>query len=468
MTFLDEDFLLHSKSSKILFHDYAKDMPIYDFHCHLNPKEIADNKRYESMTELWLEGDHYKWRAMRAFGIDESLITGKASDKEKFREWIKTLSYMIGNPLYHWSHLELKRYFGYSKAVKEEDWEDIWNHCTEVLSGDAFSTQSIISSSCVKVICTTDDPCDSLVSHIQIANNPSIETKVLPAFRPDKGLEIKQSAFLPFVRKLEAAAQVTIQSYEQYLECLEKRVHFFHETGCRISDHGFEKLVYEPGTKQEAASTFEKALSGQTISSVEADQFKTYTFVFLCELYYSLGWAMQLHIGAIRNNNTRKFAQLGADSGFDSISDHGLAKPLNLFLDALDQKNCLPKTIIYPLNPNHFELVASTAGNFQGDGIRGKIQFGSGWWYNDQKGGMLKQMTDLANIGLLNTFIGMLTDSRSFLSYTRHEYFRRILCQLVGTWIEDGEIPADYKLIGGIIQDISFHNAKHYFDIPLD
>lgn len=468
MKFMDEDFLLNSNSAKILYHQYAKDLPLYDFHCHLSPQQIAEDHRFDNITDIWLKGDHYKWRAMRAFGIDENLITGNASDKEKFHAWIQTVPYTMGNPLYHWSHLELKKYFNYDEAIREENWEAMWEQLNRIVQSDSFSVQTLIKNSNVKVICTTDDPADNLEYHIKIAEDKNIEAKVLPAFRPDKGLGIAAPGFLSYIQDLGASAQLDIQNYGDFLKALSERVDYFHEHGCRISDHGFEYLPFEETSFEEASDIFNNALSGEKISKLEEEKHKTFTMQFLGELYAKHKWAMQLHIGPLRNNNTRMFEQVGPDSGFDSINDFELARPLNQFLNSLDRNQVLPRTIIYPLNPVHFEMVASTIGNFQSSEMKGKVQFGSGWWYNDQKDGMTRQMKELANAGLLSLFVGMLTDSRSFLSFTRHDYFRRILCQLVGNWIEEGEVPADYEFIGKIIQDISYNNATNYFDIKVD
>lgn len=468
MKFLTDDFLLNTESAKVLYHEYAKQMPIYDYHCHLSPKEIAEDKRFNNITEVWLNGDHYKWRAMRAFGVEEKYITGDSDDKEKFQKWIQTIPYTMGNPLYHWAHLELSRYFNYTEAVKEENWEEIWEHCNQVVQSEDFSVRNLIKKSNVKVIGTTDDPVDTLEYHKKIAENGDINTKVLPSFRPDKGLDIRKPAFKEYMAQLGQAANIEIRGFDDFLQALEDRVSYFHEHGCRISDHGFEYLPYSEASLEELKVIFTKALNGESITKEEEDKHKTYTMKILGELYHKFGWAMQLHIGPIRNNNTRMFNLLGPDAGFDSINDFELARPLNQFLDSLEINNSLPKTIIYTLNPMHNELIASTIGNFQSSEMMGKVQFGTGWWYNDQKEGMMEQMKALANAGLLSLFVGMLTDSRSFLSYTRHEYFRRILCQLFGKWIEEEEIPRDYEFIGKIIQDISFNNANRYFSTKVE
>jgi glucuronate isomerase len=464
-SFIHEDFLLDNEASRVLYHQYAKDKPIYDFHCHISPKEIAENKAFTNLTEIWLAGDHYKWRAMRSLGIDESFITGNADDREKFQIWAKSVPETLGNPLYHWTHLELKRYFGVEVLLNQETSDQVWNHCNSLLQKGDFTTQKIIEKSNVKVICTTDDPIDDLQYHQAIKQNQSITTKVLPAFRPDKAIEISGPNFNEYVTKLADAASIEINTYENLLAALENRAYYFDEVGCRVSDHGIEIVPFEECTFEEASAIFKKVKDGGEITKNEETKYKTFTLLFLGEMYRSLEWVMQLHIGAIRNNNKRMFAELGPDTGFDSISDFELAKPLNQFLNELDKDNQLPKMIIYNLNPIHNDVIASAAGNFQSSETKGKIQLGSGWWFNDQKDGMLKQMTSLSNIGLLSSFVGMLTDSRSFLSYTRHEYFRRVLCGLIGGWVESGEAPRDYKLLGKIVQDISYNNAEAYFEI---
>ncbi|GAF64816.1 glucuronate isomerase [Bacillus sp. TS-2] len=464
-SFIHEDFMLNSETAKTLYHQYAKDMPIFDYHCHLSPQEIAENKRFSNISEIWLHGDHYKWRAMRTLGIEEKYITGDASDKEKFLAWAKTVPYTIGNPLYHWTHTELKRYFGIDKLLSEETAEEIWEECNRQLQQSDFSVTTIFEKFNVKLVGTTDDPIDSLEYHQQIKENENIHTKVVPSFRPDKAIEIGRDTFNEYVTQLEEAANMEINQYEDLLAALDNRASFFHKNGCRISDHGLQTLPNETASFEEASSIFNKKKQGNELSKKEEEQYRTYTMLHLGKLYHSLGWAMQLHIGAIRNNNIRMFNELGPDTGYDSIFDYHFAESLNGLLSGLEQENQLPKTVIYNLNPTHNYVVATAIGNFQQGGVRAKIQFGSGWWFNDQKDGMLKQMTDLANNGLLSTFVGMLTDSRSFLSYPRHEYFRRILCDLLGSWIEQGEVPNDMDLVGNIVRDISFNNAKDYFSI---
>ncbi len=465
--FITEDFLLHNKAAKILYHDYAKDMPIYDYHCHLSPQEIAENKQFRNLSEIWLHGDHYKWRAMRSFGISEDFITGEKSDVQKFQAWSKTVPYTVGNPLYHWSHLELKRYFSTDLLLSEETSEEVWNHCNELLQTPDLTAQKLIENSNVRVVGTTDDPVDDLRYHQLIKDIPDFQAKVIPTFRPDQAVELTKASFNGYIDTLSEVSEIPIKTYEDLLAALDRRAHFFHEVGCRISDHGLETLPFEACTFEEASQIFSKVRVGEPVTKQEEMKYKTHILLFLGRLYHSLGWAMQLHVGAIRDNSTRMHTLLGANTGFDSIHDFSLARQLNGFLNELDKSNELPKTIVYSLNPIHNYVIATACGNFQSE-VKGKVQFGSGWWFNDQKDGMLRQMTDLSNLGLLSTFIGMLTDSRSFLSYTRHEYFRRILCQLIGDWVVRGEAPEDYKHLGQIVQDICYNNAKNYFQIDVD
>ncbi|NLN40426.1 MAG: glucuronate isomerase [Clostridiales bacterium] len=463
--FMDENFLLLSETAIRLYHDYAKDMPIYDYHCHLSPKEIWENKQYNNITELWLYGDHYKWRAMRANGIEEKYITGNGDDFEKFKKWASTVPYTIGNPLYHWTHLELRRYFGIYELLNEDTAEVVWNKANEMLKTEDFTPRGLIKKSNVKLIGTTDDPLDDLKYHEKIQTLDDFDVKVVPTFRPDKGVDINKDTFKDWVDRLEEIVGKEINSFDEYLAALEERINYFHQRGCRLSDHGFEYVPYQEADSKKLDEILRKGRNQEDISLEEEDAFKTAVMVFLGKLYAKLGWTMQLHIGAMRNNNTRMFRQIGPDTGFDSIHDHNIAYNLSRFLDALDVENALPRTILYTLNPKDNYVLASMAGNFQGDGIPGKIQFGSAWWFNDQKDGMEEQMKVLANVGLLTRFIGMLTDSRSFLSYTRHEYFRRILCNIIGEWAENGEVPKDMNFLGKIIQDICFNNAKNYFQI---
>jgi glucuronate isomerase len=463
--FMDANFLLTNRTAEILYHNFAKDMPIFDYHCHLSSKEIAENKRYRNITEVWLGGDHYKWRALRSNGVDERYITGDAPDKEKFMKWAATMPQCIGNPLYHWTHLELKTYFGIDTILSPSTADEIWEKCNALLQKDDFTAQGLIKRSNVKVLCTTDDPADSLEYHITLAKNESFGVKVLPTFRPDKSINIEKDGFVDWIAKLSKVIGKDILSLTDLRDALLQRVEFFHAVGCRVSDHALDPIVFETGTEEEVNSAFRKAMHGEKLSESEIKKYKTHILVYLGKQYARLGWVMQLHMGTIRNNSTRMMRMLGPDTGFDAIADYTIADSLAKFLDTLDTTDELPKTILYCLNPRDNDLLGTIMGCFQGGGIPGKIQFGSGWWFNDQKDGMLKQMTALANLGLLSRFVGMLTDSRSFLSYTRHEYFRRILCNLIGEWVEAGEAPNDINLLGSMVQNIAFNNAKDYFGV---
>lgn len=468
--FIHENFLLNNKTAVDLYHKYAKEMPIYDYHCHLSPKEIAENKRFKNITELWLYGDHYKWRAMRAHGIDERYITGDASDEEKFKAWAETVPYTVGNALYHWTHIELKKYFGIEELLNGDSWERIYNQCNELLNRDDYAVQSIIKRSNVKMICTTDDPTDDLHYHEQIKEQNEFGVTVLPTFRPDKGVEINRDTFVEFVNKLEKVTNKTISSFAEYLQALEERVQYFHDRGCRISDHGIAEIPYAAFEENELDPIFQAGRAGKKVSKEEETKFKTAILLFLAKCLKKRDWAMQIHFGAIRNNNEKMFKKLGPDTGFDSISDQGeVAEPLNALLNTLELDDALPKMVIYNLNPVYNDLIGSTIQNFQmnKEGIAGKIQFGSGWWFNDTKPGMIRQMSALADQAVLAHFVGMLTDSRSFISYSRHEYFRRVLCNLIGTWVEDGEVPNDQALLQRLIQDICYNNAKNYFSMEV-
>jgi len=457
------NFLLKSEIALKLFNDFARDLPIIDYHCHLSPKEIYENKKFKNITEAWLYGDHYKWRAMRANGVPEEYVTGNASDYDKFMAWAKTVPMTIGNPLYNWTHLELQRFFGIEDILNEKSAPEIWNKVNALLNSEEFGARALIEKSNVKVVCTTDDPVDSLEYHILLKES-DFPVSVLPGFRPDKGLEINREGYLEWVQKLELASGQSINSYDEFLQALELRVRFFHSIGGRVSDHAIDSMVYADTTKEEAARIFAKRLAGNQISLEEEKKYKTFTLTFLGGLYSELDWAMQFHINALRNNNSKMFKVLGPDTGYDSMNDQEIAKPLCKLLDALNSENKLPKTILYSLNPKDNYVIASLINSFQ-DGITpGKIQFGTAWWFNDSKEGMLDQMKALSNVGLFTRFIGMLTDSRSFLSYTRHEYFRRIICNLIGEWVEDGEVPYDLELLGGVVQGISFNNANAYFN----
>lgn len=459
-TFITEDFLLYNDTAKELYHNTAKDLPIFDYHNHLNQKEILEDKKYKNLFEIWLAGDHYKWRAMRANGIEEEYITGEKSDYEKFLAWSKTVPMTIGNPLYHWTHLELLRYFNIDTLLDEKSAPAIWEEANEKLEG--LSARTLLEKQKVEFVGTTDDPTDDLSSHIKIKEE-GYKITVSPSFRPDKGLNIEKEEFPSWVEKLKEATDISIEDYDDFLEAFANRVDFFDEHGCRSSDHGIDTMFYEEGTKEEVASIFLKRINGENLSKKEVDQFKTFTLLRLGELYAEKGWIMQLHIGALRNNNTRMFKQLGPDTGFDSIGDLPVANKVSNFLDALEINDKLPRTVLYSLNSNDNHILASMAGNYQSSEIPGKVQFGTAWWFNDTIDGMEEQMKTLANIGLISNFIGMLTDSRSFLSFSRHEYFRRVLCNIFGTWVEEGKAPKDMKLLGEYITNICYKNTKRYF-----
>lgn len=461
--FMDENFLLHNETAVRLYHEHAKNMPIIDYHCHLNPSEIAENKKYRNITEVWLGGDHYKWRAMRINGVEEKYITGDADDRDKFFKWAETMQHSIGNPLYHWTHLELKRFFGIDQLLSPETADDIWNKCNDLLKQDGFSARELIRRSNVKALCTTDDPADTLEYHDMINKDASFDVKVLPAFRPDKGINIDKAGFTEWIAKLEKASGTSIKNYSDLKGAMLGRLDYFHENGCRISDHALEPPVYIDCSEAEVSAIFEKAMAGKALEADEVKKYKSDLMAFLGTAYNKLGWVMQLHIGCMRNNNSRQFRLLGPDTGYDAIDDTTFAHALSRLLDSIETEGGLPKTILYCLNPRDNEVLSTIAGCFQGGGIPGKIQFGSAWWFNDQLEGMKKQMITLASTGLLSRFVGMLTDSRSFLSYTRHEYFRRILCSILGEWAENGEAPKDMKLLGKMVEDISFNNANNYF-----
>ncbi|MEF2243504.1 MULTISPECIES: glucuronate isomerase [unclassified Paenibacillus] len=464
--FMDENFLLSNDVAVQLYHQYAKDMPIIDYHCHLSPQQIYENASFSNLTEAWLYGDHYKWRAMRANGAEERFVTGGegVTDYDRFLAWAKTVPQTLGNPLYHWSHLELQRFFGIYELINEKNAPAIWEQVNAKLATGNFKARDLIKMSGVEVICTTDDPIDSLEYHMAIKKLDDFDVLVLPSFRPDKALEINAPIFREWVGKLSAVSSQEISSYDELLGALEARIRFFHEVGCKVSDHALDYVAYADTTKEEAAAIFAKALQGNKVTLEEEKKYKTYTFLFMGRLYAELGWVMQLHINASRSNNTRMLAALGPDTGFDSIHDNALSYPLARLLDKLEQDSALAKTIVYSLNAKDNDVLASLIGSFQGGGVAGKMQLGSAWWFNDTKLGMIEQMNSLANIGLLSRFVGMLTDSRSFLSYTRHEYFRRILCNLLGEWVENGEAPYDIELLGEMVQNISYRNAKQYFD----
>ncbi|SMC23876.1 D-glucuronate isomerase [Clostridium acidisoli DSM 12555] len=464
--FMDQDFLLTTETARKLFHDYAEKMPIIDYHCHISPKEICDDKKFKNLTEAWLYGDHYKWRLMRSYGIDEKYITGKSTDYEKFLSYVKAVETAIGNPLYHWTHLELQRYFGINEVINEKNAPVIWEKANKIFES-GLSVRQIIKKSNVKAICTTDDPADSLEYHLKLQEDKTFDVKVLPAFRPDKALGINKPTFTEWVKTLEKASKKNIASYDEFLDALKSRIEFFHSVGCRVSDHALDYVPYLEASKEEVASIFKKALNGETITHEEETKYRTATMQFLGKNYAKLNWAMELHINAFRDNNGDMFKKLGPDTGFDSINDSNVTYPLSKLLSSLEVENLLPKTILYSLNPNDNYVLGTLLGCFQGSGVLGKIQLGAAWWFNDNKDGMIEQMKALANLGLFSSFLGMLTDSRSFLSYTRHEYFRRILCELIGNWTENGEIPNDMDLLGKITEDICYNNAKNYFEMKI-
>ncbi|PSL50248.1 D-glucuronate isomerase [Chitinophaga niastensis] len=459
--FLSEDFLLQTETAKRLYFDYARSMPVIDYHNHLPPDEIAQNKSFENLTAMWLKGDHYKWRAMRANGVAEEYITGAADDYTKFRHWAATTPYTMRNPLYHWSHMELKNPFGITDLLNEKTAEKIYHDCNAQLP--RFTTQRLLQHYKVDVLCTTDDPTDSLEHHQAIAHNP-FGTRVLPTFRPDKAMAVDNpEVFNAFVNKLAAVTNKDINNYDDLLEALHGRHTYFHEMGCRLSDHGLNTFYFNNYTGKDLEEIFYRARNKGVVTAYENAQFKTAMLLAICEWNHERDWAQQFHTGAIRNNNSRLVQLLGADAGVDSIGDWSMAETMSAFFNALDKKDKLAKTIIYNLNPAHNEVFATMAGNFQDGTVPGKIQYGSGWWFLDQKDGMEKQMNALSNMGLLSRFVGMLTDSRSFLSYSRHEYFRRILCNLIGNDVENGELPNDITWLGKMVQDICYNNAKAYF-----
>jgi glucuronate isomerase len=468
-TFITEDFLLQNDVARELYHDHAKHEPILDYHCHLPPQQIAENKTFRNLAEIWLGGDHYKWRALRANGVKESHITGDASDREKFQAWAETVPHTLRNPLYHWTHLELKRYFGIEDLLGPDSAETIWQTANEKLAGPEMSVKRILESQKVVAVCTTDDPADTLEFHQKIRDAGDLNTKVLPTFRPDKALLLNDAtAFNEWLEKLGEVSGIPCDTFDDFLAALRQRHDFFHEMGGRLSDHGLETCYADACSEQEAALTFRIARDGHDVGGHELWTFRSFMMLFFGRLDAEKGWTKQLHLGAMRNNNSRLHRQLGPDTGFDSIGDFRQAAPLKGYLDALDRTNELPKTILYNLNPADNYIFATMIGNFQDGSVPGKIQLGSGWWHLDQKEAMEWQLNALSNLGLLSRFVGMLTDSRSFLSYPRHEYFRRILCNLIGRDVENGELPRDIKLLGNLVRDISFRNARTYFGLPLE
>lgn len=466
MAFINEDFMLENETAKHLYHDFAKEMPIYDYHCHLDPKQISDNVKCDNIADLWLSGDHYKWRAMRAQGIEEKYITGDAEPLEKFKKWAEALENSIGNPLYHWSQLELKMYFEIEDLLTSDNAEEIYHRANDYLKEHNVTTQSLISNSNVNLICTTDNPTDDLKYHDVIKEQNDFKTVVLPAFRPDDVFKVGDKAFTDLIQKLEGLTH-KIDNPSQFVDALNQRIQYFHDKGGRLADHGLEEIHFESYTTQDIEAIFNKAMNNEDVSKYEAFQFQTFILNELSKAYHEHGWVMQIHFGAIRNNNTKMFEKVGRDAGFDSIRDQdNLAYHLNATLDMMEQGNHLPKTILYNLNPIYNDIVGSTIANFQTEpGIQSKVQHGAGWWFNDTKRGMLRQMSSLADQGLLMHFVGMLTDSRSFISYSRHDYFRRILSTFIGDLVEKGEIPNDDQLLQRMIENICYNNAYHYFKL---
>ena len=462
-SFLDKDFLLQTETAKQLYHEFAKEMPIIDYHNHLLPEQIANDVNFENLTQVWLYGDHYKWRAMRSNGVNEKYCTGDASDYEKFEQWAATVPYTLRNPLYHWTHLELQRYFNVGKILSPDTAREIYDHCSAKLKTPEYSVRNLLRKMNVKVLCTTDDPTDSLEHHKKIKDD-GFEIKVLPAFRPDKAMNVDDvDIFNAYVNKLQAVSNILIASWDDYLKALKSRHDFFAENGCCISDHGLEQLYAVDYQEAEISNIFRKLTTGESISQPENIKFKSAMLVKFAEWDHEKKWVQQYHLGALRNNNARMLKTLGADTGWDSIGDFSQAKQLSKFLDRLDSTNQLTKTILYNLNPADNQLMAAMIGNFNDGSVAGKIQYGSSWWFLDQKQGMTEQINALSNLGLLSRFVGMLTDSRSFMSYPRHEYFRRILCNIFGEEIENGELPNDLAWTGKVIQDICYNNAKEYF-----
>ncbi len=461
--FLDEDFLLQTDSARELYHEWAEPLPVIDYHCHLNPEEIAVDRTFRNLTEAWLDGDHYKWRAMRTHGVSEDFCTGNKDPFEKFKKWAETVPYTLRNPLYHWTHLELKRYFGITDLLNPETAEEIYAAAGNMLTSTDFSCRNLLLKMNVEVLCTTDDPIDSLEFHQQIKQD-GFGVTVLPAFRPDRALKVENIiSFNDYVNSLEKVTNLEIKTFPLFVEALENRHQFFHERGCRLSDHGIETFYAEDYSYKDIARIFEKIRNGKEPDEKAILQFRSAMLVEFGLMNKSREWTQQFHYGALRNNNTLMMKQIGPDSGFDSIGDLPVAQNMSKFLDRLSSQGKLAKTILYNLNPGDNELVATMIGNFQGEPYSGKLQFGPGWWFLDQKSGMERQINCLSNMGLLSHFIGMTTDSRSYLSYPRHEYFRRILCNLLGTDMENGEIPPDIDLVGKMVQDICYYNAKNYF-----
>ncbi len=465
MEFMNDNFLLSNETAIKLYHNYAKQCPIIDYHCHINPMEIAIDKKFKNITEIWLGGDHYKWRMIRSNGVPENEITGDADDKVKFLRFASALPRAIGNPMYHWTHLELKRYFGFEKPLSAETADEAWELCNLKLADDSMSAKNIIKNSNVAMIGTTDDPIDSLEWHKKIAADGDCAAKVLPSFRPDKAVNIEKAGFAEYICKLAEVSGIEIKTAGDVKKALSLRLDYFCENGCKVTDHGLDYMCYSPADDDEVDGIFARAMAGEKISLADAEKYKTAMLLHLGKEYAKKNIVMQIHYNVQRNTNTAKFNALGADTGFDCIATTECGNAVTAFLNALDVGGLLPKTILYSLNPHDNELLGTVIGCFQGPEARGKIQHGSAWWFNDTKSGMEAQLKSLANLSILGNFVGMLTDSRSFLSYTRHEYFRRILCNLIGSWVENGEYPNDEKMLGELVKDICYNNAKEYFGL---
>lgn len=463
--FMDEDFLLQTPMARHLFHTHAAKAPIVDFHCHIPPADVAADRRFATITELWLGGDHYKWRAMRSNGIPESHITGNAPDREKFQAWAETLPMLIGNPLYHWTHLELQRYFDVHVPLGPDTAEEIWQACNLKLAEPGFSARGLIQRSNVSALCTTDDPADSLEHHLALRQDKSFTVQMLPTFRPDKALYPEREGFTEWVARLSAVAGRPVVDLTSLTSALSERIAFFAEAGCRLSDHSLEPAVFEEATEEEADATFRAALEGRMLAESAIRRYRTWLMTWLGAQYAARGWGMQLHLLAQRNNNTRMYRALGPDTGFDTMGDDLVTAPLAQLLNAMDMAGALPRTILYSLHPKDLEALGAMAGCFQGDGLPGKIQLGAPWWFNDTRDGMEKQLRTLGNLGALGRFVGMLTDSRSLVSYPRHEYFRRILCNLIGGWVTAGEFPADEALLGRIVEGICHRNIENWLGL---
>jgi glucuronate isomerase len=462
--FMDENFLLQTQTAQKLYHEHAAKMPIFDYHCHINPKDIADDRKFNTITEIWLAGDHYKWRGMRTNGVAEKYCTGDAGDWEKFEKWAETVPHTLRNPLYHWTHLELKKFFGIDEVLSPKNARAIYDACNDKLQTPEYSCRNIIRMANVHTICTTDDPVDSLEYHQKIKAD-GFEVAVLPAWRPDKAMMVEHPiSYNEYINQLAKVAEMEIKSFPDLMAALDKRHQYFHENGCRLSDHGLDTAFADDYTSDEIDALFIKVRIGYRLTLREILKFKSCMLYEFGRMDHSRGWTQQFHIGALRNNNTRLYNQLGPDTGFDSIGDKPVAEPLSKLLNRLDMEDKLCKTVLYNLNPRDNELYATMIGNFQDGSVAGKMQWGSGWWFLDQKDGMEKQINALSNLGLLSRFVGMLTDSRSFLSYTRHEYFRRTLCNILGNDVENGEIPNDMELLGQMVENICFNNAKNYFN----